>query len=209
MSDPAQQLKQLFHTVFEEAAGGNGPRQILLHAIDVFSRKGFAGTKIKDIAQSAGFSQGYVYTYFKSKDEIFTSIVKHAAGGAGKAVEYAAKLPGTPLERIGWLTEAFLDSDSDSLAMRHWRLILLQTSASEAIPEEAKRIAEETKGEPFRHFIPLIVEGQRLGEIVEGDPLMLAVTYFSFVQGLGIAKIQTSSDVPFPASDVVLRFLRK
>ncbi|RIX52849.1 TetR family transcriptional regulator [Paenibacillus nanensis] len=99
---------------------------------------------MKDIAQSAGFSQGYVYTYFKSKDEIFTSIVKHAAGGAGKAIEYAAKLPGTPLERIGWLTEAFLDFDS--LAMRHWRLVLLQTSASEAIPEEAKRIAEETRG---------------------------------------------------------------
>jgi AcrR family transcriptional regulator len=204
MSDPVKQLQQLFQTAFEETAGGNGPRQILLHAVDVFSRKGFAGTKIKDIAQTAGFSQGYVYTYFKSKDEIFTKIVEYAANGAGRAVEYAAKLPGTPFERISWLTEAFLAPDS--LAMR---LILLQTAASEAIPEEAKRIAEEKRGDPFRHFIPLIAEGQRLGEIVDEDPLMLAITYFSCIQGLGIARVQTTEELPFPKAEVILRFMRK
>lgn len=93
--------------------------------------------------------------------------------------------------------------------MQHWRLLLLQTTTSEAIPEEAKRIAKEQAIAPFQHFIPLIIEGQQTGEIVEGDPFMLAITYFSFIQGLGISKIQTTGDLPFPSAEVVLRFLRK
>ncbi|WP_165867335.1 TetR/AcrR family transcriptional regulator [Paenibacillus pinisoli] len=207
MSIQSEQLQQFFQLSFEEGAKEHGVRQIMLHAVDVFSRKGFAGTKIKDIAESAGFSQGYVYNYFKSKDEIFTRIVEQAADGAGKAVEFASRLEGTPMERITWLTEAFLAPDS--LAMQHWRLNLLQTAAADAIPEEAKRIAKAKMGEPFKHFVPMVIEGQRMGEIAEGDPLMLAIAYFSFIQGLGISRIQTTSELPFPDANVVLAFMRR
>ncbi|REK75641.1 TetR/AcrR family transcriptional regulator [Paenibacillus paeoniae] len=207
MSVQSEQLQQFFKQSFEETSREHGVRQIMLHAVDVFSRKGFAGTKIKDIAEHAGFSQGYVYNYFKSKDEIFTRIVEQAMDGAGKAVAFASQLEGTPMQRITWLTEAFLEPNS--IAMQHWRLNLLQTAAVDAIPEEAKRIAREKMGEPFKHFVPMVIEGQRLGEIVEGDPLMLAITYFSFVQGLGISRIQTKGDLPFPDANIVLAFLRK
>ncbi|WP_182914174.1 TetR/AcrR family transcriptional regulator [Paenibacillus sp. 1011MAR3C5] len=207
MSIQSEQLQQFFRHSFEEGAKEHGVRQIMLHAVDVFSRKGFAGTKIKDIAESAGFSQGYVYNYFKSKDEIFTRIVEQAADGAGKAVEFAARLEGTPMQRITWLTEAFLAPDS--LVMQHWRLNLLQTAAVDAIPEEAKRIAKEKMGEPFKHFVPMVVEGQQMGEIADGNPLMLAIAYFSFIQGLGISRLQTTGELPFPDADVVLAFMRK
>ncbi|MFD0588613.1 TetR/AcrR family transcriptional regulator [Paenibacillus sp. GCM10027627] len=206
-SEQSKSLEQAFSEDFEQAAGGAAMEQILLHAIDVFSRKGFSGAKIKDIAQSAGFSQGYVYTYFKSKDDIFTRIVELAADGSGKAVRQAASLDGSPYQRIVWLTEAFLAADS--LAMQHWRLILLQTATSEAIPAEAKAIIKAKQGEPIHALIPLIVEGQKLGELVEGDPLMLAITYFSFIQGLGISKVQTTGPLPFPDAHVILRFLKK
>nr|WP_306812650.1 TetR/AcrR family transcriptional regulator [Paenibacillus soyae] len=179
----------------------------MLHAVEVFSRKGFVGTKIKDIAQSAGFSQGYVYTYFKSKEDIFTRIAALASGGAGRAVRYAAQLRGTAIERIGWLTEAFLSPDS--LAMQHWRLMLLLSSATDAIPDEAKRISKERQAEPIEAFIPLIIEGQNEGDVVQGDPLMLALAYFSMVQGVGLARLQTTMPLPFPTAEVVLRLLRK
>lgn len=93
--------------------------------------------------------------------------------------------------------------------MQHWRLIQLQTATSEAIPEEAKRIAKEKIREPFEHLVPLIVEGQRDKDIVEGDPLELAIGYFSFVQGLGIARLQTAEQHSFPSVDLVLRFMKK
>lgn len=207
MSIQSKLLEQKFSEGFERLAPDPAIRQIILHAIEVFSKKGFVGAKIKDIAASAGFSQGYVYTYFKSKDEIFTKIVELAAEGAGQSVQDASELEGTPFERISWLTEALLSPDS--ISMQHWQLILLQTATSEAVPEEAKRISIEKMRKPFEYFIPMIMEGQQASEIVEGDPMMLAVTYFSFIQGLGITRVQTTSLTPFPSIEVILRFLKK
>ncbi len=207
MSIQSDELQRRFREGFESSVPDRASRQIILHALEVFSRKGFAGTKIKDIAASAGFSQGYVYTYFKSKEEIFVKIVELASEGSGQAVQYAAELTGTPLQKITWLTEAFLSVDS--IAMQHWKLILLQTTTSDAIPEEAKRISKEKRGKPFEQLIPLIIQGQRSGEIREEDPLSLAIAYFSFIQGLGIARMQTSHDLPFPSAEVVLRFMRR
>lgn len=207
MSRQSDWLKARFAENFANAMPNHAIRQILLHAIEVFSKKGFAAAKIKDIAASAGFSQGYVYTYFKSKEEIFTQIVELAADGAGRAVAFAAELPGSPLDKITWLTEAFLAPDS--IAMQHWRLILLQSAGSEGAPESAKRVSAEKMKRPFEHLIPIIVEGQKAGEIIEEDPMMLAITYFSTIQGLGIARIQTVGDLPFPSAEVVLRFMKK
>ncbi len=206
MSIQSEELEKKFIQGFEEMVEDTRIRQILLNAIEVFSKKGLAGTKIKDIAMKAGFSQGFVYNYFKSKDDIFTKIVDLATEGAENSVKYATELNGSPYERIFWLTEAFLSPDS--IAMQHWRLIMLQVATSEAIPEEAKNIAKERIKRPFEHLIPIIVEGQNSGEIVKEDPLVLAITYFSIIQGLAISRIQSGKNVPFPSTEMVLSFLR-
>lgn len=48
--------------------------QILDAAWHVFGRKGFHSTKVSDIASQAGVSQGTIYWYFPSKDELFLSL---------------------------------------------------------------------------------------------------------------------------------------
>ncbi|GIP35091.1 TetR/AcrR family transcriptional regulator [Paenibacillus sp. J2TS4] len=207
MSIQSKELEEKFMKDFEESVPDSGTRQILLNAMEVFAKKGLVGTKIKDIAVKAGFSQGYVYNYFKSKDDIFTKIVDLAAEGAGNSVKYAAELQGTAYERIYWLTEALLSPDS--IAMQHWRLIILQAATSEAIPDEAKVNSQKKAGKPFEHFVPLLLEGQKAGEIVEEDPMVLAVTYFSVIQGLAITRIQQGKNIPFPSTGLVLQFLRK
>ena len=60
--------------------------QILSAALKVFSERGFAATKISNIASEAGLSHGLMYHYFKTKDEIFVELVRSAS-------KYAAKLP--------------------------------------------------------------------------------------------------------------------
>ena len=207
MSIQSKELEQKFIEGFERMAPDPATQKIIMHAIEVFSKKGFAGAKIKDIAASAGFSQGYVYMHFKSKEEIFTRIVELATEGAGLSVQYASAMEGTPLDRIRWLTEAYLSPSS--IAMKHWRLIILQIATSEAIPEEAKRISTEKMSKPIEHLIPMIIEGQQLAEIVDEDPLLLAVTYFSFIQGLAITTFQTAGQAPMPSVEVVLKFLKK
>lgn len=51
--------------------------QILDTALTVFASKGFDGTSIKDIANAAGISQGLIYHYFKSKDDLLVLTIEH------------------------------------------------------------------------------------------------------------------------------------
>jgi AcrR family transcriptional regulator len=50
-------------------------RRLLEAAKEVFERDGFLHARIADIADIAGISHGSFYTYFVSKEEIFTEIV--------------------------------------------------------------------------------------------------------------------------------------
>ncbi|WP_455614914.1 TetR/AcrR family transcriptional regulator [Eisenbergiella sp.] len=52
-------------------------RDILKTALGLFSKKGYYATSIDDITREAGISKGLVYTYFKSKEEIFFGLAEH------------------------------------------------------------------------------------------------------------------------------------
>jgi AcrR family transcriptional regulator len=50
-------------------------QQILLHARDVFAKRGYHTAKIDDIVASAGIARGTFYLYFEDKRAIFEEIV--------------------------------------------------------------------------------------------------------------------------------------
>lgn len=54
----------------------NRPAEILKAALECFSERGFAATKLDDIAARADVTKGTLYLYFKSKEEIFESVVR-------------------------------------------------------------------------------------------------------------------------------------
>lgn len=60
-------------------------------AIRLFTRKGFHGTGIREIAREAGVSLGNLYNHHKNKHELFTAIMDEMEA------EYTA--PGTPLDK--------------------------------------------------------------------------------------------------------------
>jgi AcrR family transcriptional regulator len=51
--------------------------QILDTALTIFASNGFLGTSIKDIAEAAGISQGLMYHYFASKEDLLTATIEH------------------------------------------------------------------------------------------------------------------------------------
>lgn len=61
----------------EERIRERNRRIILKAGIDVFSRKGFDGTRIAEIAEKSGLPKANVYYYFSSKEEIYTAIIAH------------------------------------------------------------------------------------------------------------------------------------
>ena len=205
MTERGQELLAAILQGFEGDVPDGSMRRIIEASMELFAKKGLHGTKIKDIAQHADFSQGFVYNYFSTKDAIYARIVALAADGAARAVKLAAAMDGSPYERICWLTEALLCPDG--LAMHHWRLIQMQAAMPGALPEDAA-MAKGKAGKPLALLIPLLVDGQQRGEIVSLDPMVLAVAYFGMLQGLGILRAQGPADMPFPTVELILRFLR-
>jgi AcrR family transcriptional regulator len=54
------------------------PDEVLDAALELFVEKGFAATRVEDIATRAGLSKGAVYLYFPSKEAILEGLVKRA-----------------------------------------------------------------------------------------------------------------------------------
>jgi len=63
-------------------------RKILKAATAVFSRKGFDGTRIVEIAEQAGLPKANVYYYFASKEEIYTAVIARLLQGWDEALEH-------------------------------------------------------------------------------------------------------------------------
>ena len=54
------------------------PAELLAAALDTFAAKGFAATRMEDIAARAGVAKGTVYLYYPSKEAIFEALVREA-----------------------------------------------------------------------------------------------------------------------------------
>jgi AcrR family transcriptional regulator len=52
------------------------PAEITEAAFATFAEKGYAGTRVEEVARRAGVSKGLLYLYFKTKEELFKSVVK-------------------------------------------------------------------------------------------------------------------------------------
>ena len=46
-------------------------------ALQLFTRKGFHGTTVREIAKKAGVSMGKLYIYYDTKEDIFIDLVHH------------------------------------------------------------------------------------------------------------------------------------
>lgn len=52
------------------------PQEITQAALEAFSEKGYAATRVEEVAKRAGVSKGLMYLYFKTKEELFKAVVK-------------------------------------------------------------------------------------------------------------------------------------
>lgn len=52
------------------------PNELLEAALEVFVERGFAATRLEDVASRAGVSKGTLYLYFKNKEELFKAVVR-------------------------------------------------------------------------------------------------------------------------------------
>ncbi|MBX9869942.1 MAG: TetR/AcrR family transcriptional regulator [Burkholderiaceae bacterium] len=54
------------------------PQELLDAALDHFVERGFAATRLDDVARAAGVSKGTLYLYFSSKEDLFKAVVQES-----------------------------------------------------------------------------------------------------------------------------------
>lgn len=54
------------------------PAEICAAALELFAERGFAATRLDQVAARAGVSKGTLYLYFRSKEELFHAVVRQS-----------------------------------------------------------------------------------------------------------------------------------
>ena len=91
--------------------------QLLDAAARTFARKGYAGASVEEIAESAGYTIGALYSNFAGKEQLFLELM--AARGE-RRVNAVAEVLGTedPVDALAGLLERAAGRDPDLMALR-------------------------------------------------------------------------------------------
>jgi AcrR family transcriptional regulator len=158
-------------------------KQIMQTAVDIFARRGLAATKISDIAKAVGMSQGLVYHYFSSKEELFDAIVEQGLHKSIGLAKRTLELELSPWEKLEYIASYMVGSITEQ---PQGYMIVIQASASETTSAPIKELLVE-HGNLYRDtFRRLVIEGQELGQVAEGDPDELVTLFFLCFQGLAL-----------------------
>jgi len=185
--------------------------QILEHAMRLFAKKGYASTKISDVAQSASLSQGLVYHYFASKEELYIAVVEQTIEMSNNAMKMFSSLQMEPCEIMKVMTERNLDyEDSDEYALR-W-FLMFQVGLTDSVPPEAKKILEK-KFAAVKYVKSVIAEGQKKGQFSsEKDAESLSAAYWALMEGIVFFNALNSSDIDskiaIPDVETVLKLFK-
>jgi AcrR family transcriptional regulator len=176
-------------------------RQRLLDvSLDLFVRRGYAGTSVRDIAAAAGVSPGLMFHYFASKEAVLDAHARFIAWG----IENLATTLGTadaPLATFTGIATMLLASFAEPAAKNRF-LLANQILSLESIPPAVRGRVSSTRS--IAASVPLIERGQALGEIRAGSAQVLAVAYWGALQGIAEV-LAWNPDAPIPsAADVVV-----
>ena len=180
--------------------------RILEAAKSIFAHKGFSETKMSDIAAAANVSYGLTYHYFANKEAIFTSLLEKALQGALELMQYAKAQPGTPWNRLHWLTSEILRGAQNE---PEFEMLVLQALTNNAVPQETHAMVLQESQLNHEVLKQLIAEGQAAGEVVAGDPNLLTTAFEWCIQGMvfGIS-YQDYEPTRLPDVESVLRMLK-
>jgi AcrR family transcriptional regulator len=177
--------------------------EILETALDLFIRKGYAATKISDIAQSVGMSVGLMFHYFESKEKLYEELIRCGVSGPMSTMAPTNK---EPLEFFEGTAELIFQYVRAQPFVAKMFVLMSQAFFNEAAPKGVKDVLQE-----FDIYTPtclLMKEGQANGTIREGDPYALSIAYWCAIQGIA-EQTAMNPELPCPESDWIVDMIRR
>lgn len=148
------------------------PEEILDAALEVFTEKGFAGTRLDEVARAAGVSKGTLYLYFKSKQEIFEAAIQHTINPRLAQVEKLVEGDDGPVDDLlGRLIREWWNNVTGSHISALPKLII---SESGNFPELAEFFTRNIVRRTRQLFASVIQKGMDRGVFISGNATTLA-----------------------------------
>ena len=152
------------------------PGELLDAALDLFVEKGFAATRVEEVAARAGVSKGTLFLYFPSKEELFKAVVRENI--SGRFIEWNeefAAFEGSTADMLGYCMTVWWDRVGATKASGITKLMM---SEAQNFPELADFYQEEVI-QPGQALIRRVL--QRGVDAGEFRPLDLNYAIYSVV----------------------------
>ena len=177
-------------------------KQILFKALELFITKGYAETKISDIAESLGISTGLLFHYYESKEKLYEALVVMGAEHSmnSERVEYD-----DPIDYFtNFINMLFTAAEKQPWVFQMFMLMLQARRPN--TPEHIRKIALSVN--KVDYAAEIIKKGQEKGSIKEGDPTALSFAFWCSIQGIMEIHL-IAPEYPLPKAEWITDILRK
>ncbi len=178
-------------------------QNILWAGLSLFVQKGYAATKISDIAQAVHISTGLMFHYFESKEALYEELVRIGVDGTKNSVEMPHQ---EPLFYFENLLSTLLQFTREQPWVANMFVLVETTQRSEAAPAHIRELANQVNQIAFS--AELIKQGQEQGTIRAGDPLSLSYAFWSSIQGV-MEQLAVNPQIPLPDPEWIMAIIKK
>jgi AcrR family transcriptional regulator len=188
----------------QRRAPADRPKEILEAALAQFVEKGFAATRLDDVAAAAGLSKAAIYLYFEDKTALFRDVVRQTVSSNILMVDSLIQAHRGP---VGPLLPGILDfmaSRVEETPMAGVAKVVI--AESRAFPEIGRFYLKEVIGRGIPLFEGLIARGVESGEFRKVDP---ALTVRSLIGPMLLSVIWKTVFEPIGAEKLDVRALAR
>jgi AcrR family transcriptional regulator len=183
--------------------------QIQAAALRLFATKGLAATRMSDLSKSTGISQGLVYHYYRSKEELFTNLVDTAIEKMNAAALNLESLPLSAKEKIILATDSLLKGFNENASTSDYYFLITQTALSDAFPKEAKEIIRSKNNIKYDVMMRIFKQGHDEGTVKNHNVSEMATLFFSTMNGLALNKAIHGVKFCMPDKNIILGMFLK
>ncbi len=158
--------------------------RILAAALELFSQNGYAGTNVRELTASLGLVKSSMYKHFKSKEEIWNTLLDRMIAYYGERFGSAEHLPPVPasLEELVQMTMGMVNftvHDEKVVMMR--KVLTIEQFRDERAKELATRYFLTGLTQIFTHVFQGMMDK---GLLRQDNPEMLAFAYTAPISAL-------------------------
>lgn len=178
-------------------------QDILYAALELFVSKGYAATKITDIAKRVNMSVGLLFHYFESKEKLYEELVRMGLEGTAYPAEQSYDHAIDFFTQF--TTQLFLYMRQQPVMAKLF-VLMAEAQRSEATPEHIREIAMQVN--TIEQFVPIVQWGQREGTIREGNPPAISNAFWCSIQGI-MEQYATNQAIDLPEADWIVDIVRR